>query len=477
MAISVNFNTSPRIITVLAPATSISLQELVDDVREIEHKMFNLIYPKLLNASGKEDLGGGVFVGITVELQNAVVAFEPRTTSDSAGSATTADPTGTTLIDSTATFITDGIVAGDTIYNTTDASVTSVISVDSQTQITHFPLADGTDNDWDSSDAYTIWNKVQCEINGGNLVAVDGAGTAISAILPTAFTHVVRTASSSATLQELSAVQYSSFNGGVSVDTTSSFSGTIYPVGTPEFPVNNLSDAVLIADTRGFIDFFIIGDITVSSGDFSDNHNFVGQSPTLTTITIDAAANVTNCEFRNATITGTLDGNNTLRFCSLETINFVQGQVFSCVLGDFTITLGGAFPAIFLDCWSGVPGANTPTIDMGGSGQGLALRGYSGGIEISNHMGTDEVSVDMHSGQVILASTITNGTIYVRGVARLEDNTTGSAVVNTEGLLNTQTIADQVWDEVVTEHTTAGTFGTAVGSEPLTLPQFLALKK
>jgi len=39
-------------------------------------------YPRLISAAGKEDLGGGVAVGITVTLQNAKVAFESRPGSD-----------------------------------------------------------------------------------------------------------------------------------------------------------------------------------------------------------------------------------------------------------------------------------------------------------------------------------------------------------------------------------------------------------
>jgi len=49
------------------------------------------------------------------------------------------------------------------------------------------------------------------------------------------------------------AIEYSSFGGGVTVDIINGVAGTIFPIGTKEAPVNNLSDALLIAEYRGFI--------------------------------------------------------------------------------------------------------------------------------------------------------------------------------------------------------------------------------
>lgn len=191
---------SPRVIEVDSPTTNISVQELVDLVRAWEDKVIGLHYPFLIDATGKDDLGGGVFVGITTTLQNAVIAFAMQGGVDSSGTVTTADATGLVLTDSTGTFIADGILAGDTLLNVTDQSITSIISVDSETQVTTFGLQSGSDNQFEIGDSYKIWNKVQCEVSGGNLVAVDEFGATMSPFLPTAQTYVTRSASSSATL-------------------------------------------------------------------------------------------------------------------------------------------------------------------------------------------------------------------------------------------------------------------------------------
>jgi hypothetical protein len=78
MAISINPLVSPRIITVLAPDTAITMQELVDQVRDWEDQQVDIEYDHLIDASGKQSLGAGVSVGITVTLRNAQLAFEAR---------------------------------------------------------------------------------------------------------------------------------------------------------------------------------------------------------------------------------------------------------------------------------------------------------------------------------------------------------------------------------------------------------------
>jgi hypothetical protein len=77
--ISVDFSASPRIVTVAAPSTEINLQDLYDTLRTIEASALGILYPMLLNAAGKQVLGGGALVGMTLTLRNALLAFEART--------------------------------------------------------------------------------------------------------------------------------------------------------------------------------------------------------------------------------------------------------------------------------------------------------------------------------------------------------------------------------------------------------------
>lgn len=228
------------------------------------------------------------------------------------------------------------------------------------------------------------------------------------------------------------AIEYSSFDGGVTLDSVNGVTGTTYPTGTPRQPSDNLADTMSIALTNGFGKIYVLGDTLIDSGGDYRGMIFIGESQTKTTLTISDAAQVDNSEFYSAHIDGTLDGNAKLQDCVIDDLMFVTGFIEQCVLAGGVIILGGNADAHFLDCWSGVPGTQTPTIDMGGSGQALALRNYNGGIKLINKTGDDPVSIDLNSGQVIIDDTVNGtGTVVLRGVGKWtnKDTYAGTATV------------------------------------------------
>lgn len=200
-----DYNASPRVTTVQAPSTQMLAQDLVDTLR-IEEETFRAVSePHLLDAEGKADLGGGLFTGIVAAQQNNQVRFDRRDSPISTGSATSATTVFNkfiSLIDNTATFISDGITRGAFVVNWQDRSTSEVYQVISETEIKCRELRNGTDNDFDLNDDYMIINIVQCDMRGGDVVAVDDMGAAISPVYPTAFTQVLIAASTSAALVE-----------------------------------------------------------------------------------------------------------------------------------------------------------------------------------------------------------------------------------------------------------------------------------
>jgi hypothetical protein len=76
--VTVDWVSSPRLITVAAPSVEISIQDIVDTCRAFEDTTPNEIYEFLIDAAGKEALGGTTSVGITATLNNAQIAFEAR---------------------------------------------------------------------------------------------------------------------------------------------------------------------------------------------------------------------------------------------------------------------------------------------------------------------------------------------------------------------------------------------------------------
>jgi len=81
------------------------------------------------------------------------------------GNPTSAQGGGATLlIDTGATFLSD-VQIGDIVLNETDGGWGRVVSVDSDTQITHTPLQGGSNNDWEVTDTYST-NTVPLALAG-----------------------------------------------------------------------------------------------------------------------------------------------------------------------------------------------------------------------------------------------------------------------------------------------------------------------
>lgn len=420
---------SPRLIEVLAPDTEITIQELVNLCRDWEDEDDNMSFDRLIDAAGKENLGGGVTVGITATLNNAQLFFEPRSQAVDDGSGRTCDANdvlGRTLYVNDATFVTTGVTRGNIVYNATTGSSATILEVVDENTIKHLNLQGGTSTQWTVGDEYIIFEEVQCSISGGNLVAVDDVGADLNSVFPSFGVQIVRTSSSSATLQELEAIQFSSFEGGVWVDpgnvTGKAASGQTYPTGTRQQPCLNQIDAHDIAEERGLNTIFIIGNLTLSSDVDWSNHKFIGEAATKTNLIIPSLVTANNNIYQDMYISGTLDGTSLVERCTIGNLVYVQGYMFNCSFDPLaSMTLGSSTITDILQCFSGRPGVGTPIINCNGSGQ-ISLRDYNGGIRVENCTSNVSHSLDMNSGQVVLDSaSVTAGTFVVRGVGKLID--------------------------------------------------------
>lgn len=67
---AIAFNKSNKLIVITSGQTSETIQNLIDNIRDYEDNDVNMDLLQIANASGKQDLGGGAQVGITLELIN-----------------------------------------------------------------------------------------------------------------------------------------------------------------------------------------------------------------------------------------------------------------------------------------------------------------------------------------------------------------------------------------------------------------------
>lgn len=264
----------------------------------------------------------------------------------------------------------------------------------------------------------------------------------------------------SAGLVQNAEIQFASYEGFVWYDSASTNVGTEFPIGTRTAPVNNMADAQLIMQNVGLGSVMLLSPITLATDDYSEIR-FVGESPLHVFVDVQPSATVTGCRFENLTLTGTMDVDTIIEKCIINGLSAMRGIIYESMINSGTIVLGGAGTTHLLNCWSGVPGTGTPTIDLGGSGQSLALRGFAGGMTLENKTGPESVSIDMLSGQVILADTVTTGTIVMRGLATWtnQDTYLGGANVLDQFIdyqeVPTSIDYSAIWDEPMTSGNTA----------------------
>jgi hypothetical protein len=238
--------------------------------------------------------------------------------------------------------------------------------------------------------------------------------------------------SNSAGLISNQAIEFSSFNGGVTVDAINGVTGTVFPRGTPILPVNNIPDAVLIAELRGFDNIFIKDNFTFTTGDILSNYNIYGDSIEDSNLVFETGAVVDGAKLFEATVSGIFDNTANFTDCNIGNVSFVSGSFSRCILSDEIRLAGGVGDVIFLDCKDGLTiDATEPSINFSGSTNSLALRNYDGDISIRNKTGPEAIEANISTGgHISLDSTVTNGNIRITGIAEVTDNTTSGATVD-----------------------------------------------
>ena len=270
----------------------------------------------------------------------------------------------------------------------------------------------------------------------------------------------VRSANS-AGLQDLNSLQAASFAGGVAIDTSSAFVGTAFPVGTRSQPVNNLVDAISIAATRGLKNIFVANSLTISGINLSDKYLFIGDS-IHTAVTIDASADVTQCEFRNMTVSGTLVGQALLRDCAVTSISMTDGNLFSCaVIGS--ISISGATQCTVLDCYSAVPDVATAVaFDFLNATPGhvLIVRGWKGDLRLINCSSTVYADIGMIAGHVSVESSVSAGIFGFYNGAIVESSAVGTTVINDHSMYTH--LPASTWGAQVSTANASGSIGEKI---------------
>jgi len=240
----------------------------------------------------------------------------------------------------------------------------------------------------------------------------------------------VRSANSAGLISN-QAIEYSSFNGGVTVKKDSGITGTVFPKGTPQAPVDNIPDAVLIAQVRGFETIFIKGDFTFDTGDNITNYSIIGDNRSKSFFTFLSGSTTNGIQISKATVTGEFDNTADFNNCTLIDIKYTQGEINDCSLQG-TITLANSGQTSIIDSNDGISESNVqPIIDFNGAGNSLAVRNYNGDLTLINKTGPEGVEMNLSTGgHIILDSTIINGNIRLTGIIEVTDESSSGATID-----------------------------------------------
>jgi len=419
--ISVNPYVNPRIITVNAPTTTITVQELSDLIKDWEDEPASLAFPILVRTSGKESLGAGAFVGITMELQNALVAFEARSgpteelMTITSGNLVAVDENGSSISPISPTAYTQVVIQQSTspsiitppedlnmlylIESLRDGSSKSVGSI-----FYWDPESGDDDNDGLQP------NTAKATFAGAQTIATAGAGDIIFALATNSsgITTVTETLNINKAGLKLRGPGYAF---------------QLVPAASGQTTVNIAADGV---EFEGFY-------VETAAG---------GTDNGITVTTGSDKVTIKDTWVKDATGNG------------IDITGTARVSVVNSAIEDATgvgINIGN----------STILSKLVRNIISGSGGDGIDISGASSSDNIfENNLiyGNTGYGIDIGAG-VTRTGVRLNHTFSGNTAGETRDNGTSTFIETASGGASASAIADAVWDELITDHTTANTTG------------------
>jgi hypothetical protein len=245
-------------------------------------------------------------------------------------------------------------------------------------------------------------------------------------------------------LAQMPEIEQASFGGRIAISATTGAAGTAYPLGTRLYPVNNLADAKLIATSRGFDIFNILGNLTIGATDNVTDLHFYGQGATFnvkkTTVTLTAGCTTTNASWHDLMIQGQQGGEAHYHSCLIGALTKAHCHYENCMMVgpvSFSSGVGSTHTTDLINCYTSTSEYVVDAYDavtLAYSQLKQVYNGFTGKIKFINFQNSGSViNLNITAGEVTIDSSCTAGTFNIRGNAILTNNT-GGATVKTEGL-------------------------------------------
>lgn len=286
---------------------------------------------------------------------------------------------------------------------------------------------------YDGTYTLNVAGNLYTEEGSGSYLSITGSGTVT-------YLSTVSNLIQTSIIQQ-DEIEYSSYNGGVTLDVINGSAGTTFPIGTSRSPVNNLQDAQSIATTRGFKKIFLRNDTIFESDDNLDGYIFITDVPEIYLQIESSSTHYT--QFKDINISGSFNGHVHFENCKVGDVNNVYGDFKYCIIqGNINVVTESSEQVLFYDCYTGQVTA-PPILDMGGDGPKVAIRGYTGAMRFTNKTGSTQASfIDLNSARVGFDSGITSGSFIIRGVGYIYLNDSTNTTFDVTGLMSTQTVTE-----------------------------------
>jgi hypothetical protein len=219
-------------------------------------------------------------------------------------------------------------------------------------------------------------------------------------------------------------------------DENSIYTGTDYPNGTIAQPVNNIPDAIALANLYNIKTFYCLSDVNIlDTGNIFENYSIIADRENLTLTIVDGNY-LNNMEWNGFIIDANFGGGeNKLIDCVIINALDVSGQMKECQMNG-TVRVWNSLVTSM--CYSGIAGSSTPIWDMHQyRTTSLSIRSYSGGVDLRwcNFTG-DTSTVELIAGQIKINENCTSGYLDLRGVGYLTNNSGTGCTVKTTGFID-----------------------------------------
>ena len=235
----------------------------------------------------------------------------------------------------------------------------------------------------------------------------------------------------------------------VVIDTVDGVSGTTWNIGTHNNPVNNLTDALIIATARNIDKLVLHTSITITASHDVSSMSIETFGIMGTTVTFEAGSTANNAVIRYANVEGTLTNGDVLLLesCSVGSLANFTGIMNVVAFGDGAEISLGYWANIIQASGGGAP-TNEPEISIGTGA--LNLSHYTGNLKLTNKTGTDRSIINCSSGNLIIDSTCVAGRIQILGQGQIEaDNSGVGCIVDTDGFISIPNITTAIWSETL----------------------------